>query len=156
MIYCALEWPEPYSGERATAPQHPSVHVAAGPRWTVRPGRGPPPVYPVHGILFLETVHYFNLIRRCYKKVPRLLGNQPMVQNFIASACMEVGRDCHGFYCGFAEKSVGIQFHFGDCGSTDQGIPLYTCQDHLLWTTTSIVVYIKDSLSARSAEEDCV
>jgi hypothetical protein len=26
----------------------------------------------------------------------------------IASARMEVGRDCHGFYRGFAENTVGI------------------------------------------------
>jgi hypothetical protein len=37
--YRALEWPEPYSNERATA----------GPQWTMRLARGPPPVDPVHG-----------------------------------------------------------------------------------------------------------
>jgi hypothetical protein len=73
----------------------------------------------------------------------------------IASAWVEVGSDCHGFYCGFAENSVEIRFHLGDCGSTDQCSSLYTCQDHLLWTATSWVVYVEDSLSARSAEEDC-
>jgi hypothetical protein len=68
---------------------------------------------------------------------------------------VEVGRDCHGFYCGIAENSVGIQFYLGDCGSMDQGTSLYTCQDHLLWTATSRVVYVEDSVSAWSAEEDC-
>jgi hypothetical protein len=50
----------------------------------------------------------------------------------IASACVEVGRDYHGYYHGFAENSVGIRFHLGNCGLTDQGSSLYTCQDHLL------------------------
>jgi hypothetical protein len=49
-----------------------------------------------------------------------------------ASASVEVGRDCHGFYHRFVEDSVGIGFHLGNCGSTDQGSLLYTCQDHLL------------------------
>jgi hypothetical protein len=73
-----------------------------------------------------------------------------------ASARVEVGRDCHGFYHGFAKNFVGIRFHLGDYGSTDQCISLYTCQDYLLWTTTSREVYVKDSVSAWSAEEDCV
>jgi hypothetical protein len=67
-----------------------------------------------------------------------------------------VGRDFHGFYREFAKNSVGIQFHLGDYGSTDQGNSLYTCQDFLLQTTTSRVVYVKDSVSACSAKEDCV
>jgi hypothetical protein len=67
-----------------------------------------------------------------------------------------VGRDCHGFYCEFAEDSVGIRFHLGNCGSTNQGSSLYTCQDHLLWTVTSGVVYVEHSLSALSVIEDCV
>jgi hypothetical protein len=50
----------------------------------------------------------------------------------VASARVKVGRDCHEFYHGFAKNSVGIQFHLGDSGSTDQGGSLYTCQDHLL------------------------
>jgi hypothetical protein len=74
----------------------------------------------------------------------------------LASARVEVGRDCHGFYHGFTENSVRIRFHLGDCGSTDQGSSLYTCQDHLLQTVTSKVVYVEDSLFAWSAEEDCV
>jgi transposase InsO family protein len=49
-----------------------------------------------------------------------------------ASARVKVGRDCHGFYRGLAKNSVGIRFHLGDCGSTDQGSSLYTCQDFLL------------------------
>jgi hypothetical protein len=49
-----------------------------------------------------------------------------------ASARVKVGRDCHGFYRGFAKNSVGIRFHLGDCGSTDQGSSLYTYQDFLL------------------------
>jgi hypothetical protein len=69
---------------------------------------------------------------------------------------VEVGRDCHRFYHGFAKNSIGIRFHLGDCGSTDQGGSLYTCEDHLLWTATGRVVHVKDSLSAWSAEEDCV
>jgi hypothetical protein len=56
----------------------------------------------------------------------------------------------------FAENLVGIQFHLGDYGSTDQGSSLYTCQDHLLWTAAGRVVYVKDSVYAWSAEEDCV
>jgi hypothetical protein len=73
-----------------------------------------------------------------------------------ACARVEVGRACHGFYCGFAKNSVGIQFHLCDCGLTDQGSSLYTCQNHLLQTATSRVVYVKDSMSAWSNEEDCV
>jgi hypothetical protein len=69
---------------------------------------------------------------------------------------VEVGRDCHEFYHGFAENSVRIKFYLGDCGSTDHGSSLYTCQDHLQWTTISRVVYVKDSLSSWSGEEDCV
>jgi hypothetical protein len=42
------------------------------------------------------------------------------------------------------------------CGLTDQGSSLYTYQDHLLWTVTSRVVYVKDRLPAWSVEEDCV
>jgi hypothetical protein len=67
-----------------------------------------------------------------------------------------VGRDCYKFYHGFTKNSVEIRFHLGDCGLTDQGSSLYTCQDHLLWTAASTVVYVKDSLSAWNAEEDCV
>jgi hypothetical protein len=74
----------------------------------------------------------------------------------VVSARMEVGRDCHGFYRGFAKNSVGLLFHLGDRGLIDQGSSLYTCQDHLLWTATSRVVHVEDSLSAWSAEEDCV
>jgi hypothetical protein len=74
----------------------------------------------------------------------------------IASARVEVGRDCHGFYHGIAEDSVGIGFHLGNCGLTHQGSSFYTCQDHLLWAATSRVVYVEDSLPAWSAEEDCV
>jgi hypothetical protein len=59
-------------------------------------------------------------------------------------------------YCGFAKNSVRIQFHLGDCGLTDQGSSLYTYQGHLLRTATSRVVYVKDSIFAWSAEEDCV
>jgi hypothetical protein len=73
-----------------------------------------------------------------------------------ASARVEVGRDYHRFYCGSAENSVEIRFHLGDCGSTDQDSLLYTYQDHLLQTATDRVVYVKDSLSAWSAEEYCV
>jgi hypothetical protein len=67
-----------------------------------------------------------------------------------------VGRDCHGFYHGFAKNSIGIRFHLGDCGLTGQGSSLYTCQDYLFQTITSRVVYVMDSVSAWSAEEDCV
>jgi hypothetical protein len=74
----------------------------------------------------------------------------------IATARVEVGRDCHRFYRGFAKNSVGLRFHLGDRGSIDQGSSLYTCQDHLLWTVTSRVVYVEDSLFAWSGEEDCV
>jgi hypothetical protein len=74
----------------------------------------------------------------------------------VACAWVEVGRNCHGFYHGIAKDSVGIRFHLDNCGWTDQGGSLYTFQDHLLWTATSRVVYIEDSLSAWSVEEDCV
>jgi hypothetical protein len=67
-----------------------------------------------------------------------------------------VGRDYHGFYRGIAEDSVGIRFYLGNCGLTNQGSSFYTCQDHLLWTATSRVVYVEDSLSAWSVKEDCV
>jgi hypothetical protein len=73
-----------------------------------------------------------------------------------ASARVEVGRDCHRFYRGFTKNSVEIQFHLGDYGLTDQGNSLYTCQDYLLRTATSRVVYVKDSVFACSAKEDCV
>jgi hypothetical protein len=55
-----------------------------------------------------------------------------------------------------AEDSVRVPFHLGNCGSTDQGGSLYTCQDHLLWATASRVLYVEHSLSAWSAKEDCV
>jgi hypothetical protein len=64
-----------------------------------------------------------------------------------------VGSDCHGFYRGIVEDSIGIQSHLGNRGSTDQGGSLYTGQDHLLWTTTSRVVYAEGSLSAWSAKK---
>jgi hypothetical protein len=67
-----------------------------------------------------------------------------------------VGRDCHGFYSGFAKNLVRLRFHLGDHGLIDQGSLIYTCQDHLLWTATSRVVYVEDSLFAWSAKEDCV
>jgi hypothetical protein len=67
-----------------------------------------------------------------------------------------VGRDRHGFYHGFAKNLAEIRFHLDDCGLTDQGSSLYTCQDHLLRTIASIVVYVEDSLSAWNAEEDYV
>jgi hypothetical protein len=73
-----------------------------------------------------------------------------------ASAQAEVKRDYYEFYHGFAKNSVGIQFHMGDYGSTDQGSSLYTYQDYLLWTATSRVVYVKDSVSAWRVKEDCV
>jgi hypothetical protein len=41
-------------------------------------------------------------------------------------------------------------------GSIDQGSSLYTCQDHLLWTTTSRALYVEDSLFAWSVKEDGV
>jgi hypothetical protein len=66
------------------------------------------------------------------------------------------GKKLHGFYHGIAENSVRIWIYLGNCGSNDQGGSLYTCQDHLLWTTTSRVVYVKDSLSTWTAKEDCV
>jgi hypothetical protein len=50
----------------------------------------------------------------------------------IEGASVEVGRDRHGFYRGFAKDSVGIRFHLGYYGLTDQGGSLYTCQNHLL------------------------
>jgi transposase InsO family protein len=46
----------------------------------------------------------------------------------VARASVELGRDCHGFYRGIVENSVGIRFHLGNCGSTNQGGSLYTCQ----------------------------
>jgi hypothetical protein len=67
-----------------------------------------------------------------------------------------VGGDCHGLYRGFTENSVRIRFHLRDYGSTDLGSSLYTCQDYLLRTTTSRVVYVEDNLLVWSAEEDCV
>jgi hypothetical protein len=74
----------------------------------------------------------------------------------VASAWVAVGRVCHGFYRGFAEDSDGIQFHLGDCGSTDQGSSLYAYQDHLFRTTAGRVIYVKNSLSTWSVEEDYV
>jgi hypothetical protein len=67
-----------------------------------------------------------------------------------------VGRDCHRFYRGISKDSVGIRFYLGNCGLTVEGGSLYTCSDHLLWTTTSRVVYVEDSLSAWGGKEDCV
>jgi hypothetical protein len=74
----------------------------------------------------------------------------------VASDRVEVKINFHGFYRRIAENSVGIRFHLGNCGSTDQSGSLYTYQDHLLWTATSRAVYVKDSLSTWSAKEDCV
>jgi hypothetical protein len=67
-----------------------------------------------------------------------------------------VGRDYHRFYHGFAENSVGIGFHLGNCGSTNQGTSLYTYQDHVLQTAVGRGVYAKDSLSAWGADKDCI
>jgi transposase InsO family protein len=64
-----------------------------------------------------------------------------------------VGRDCQGFYHGFAKDSVGIRFHLGNCESIDQGSSLYTYQDGLLRTAASRVVYVDDSLSTWSAKK---
>jgi hypothetical protein len=61
---------------------------------------------------------------------------------------VEVGRDCHGFYHWFGKDLVGVLFHLGDYGLTDHGGSLYTCQDYLLWATTSRVVYVKNTVSA--------
>jgi hypothetical protein len=55
------------------------------------------------------------------------------------------GKNCHGFYHGFAKNSVGIQFHLGDRGSTDQGSSIYTYEDNLLRTIIGIIVYVEDS-----------
>jgi hypothetical protein len=68
---------------------------------------------------------------------------------------VEAGRNCHGFYRRIAKDSIKTQFHLGNCGSTDQGGSLYTCQDHLLRATTSRAIYVKDSLSPSCAKEDC-
>jgi hypothetical protein len=92
---------------------------------------------------------FFILIHLLYLKNKKIIAA-------IASARVEVGRDCHGFYRGFAKDSVGIWFHLDDRGSIDQGSSLYTYEDHLLWTATSSVVYVEDSLFEWSAEEDCV
>jgi transposase InsO family protein len=64
-----------------------------------------------------------------------------------------VERDCYGFHRGTAKDSVRLRFHLGNCGPTNQGGSLYTCQDHLLRAATSIIVYVKDSLSAWSAKK---
>jgi hypothetical protein len=63
-----------------------------------------------------------------------------------------VERDCHEFYHEIVDDLVGIRFHLGNHGLTDQGGSLYICQDHLLCIATSKVVYVEDSLSAYSAE----
>jgi hypothetical protein len=72
------------------------------------------------------------------------------------SSRVEVGRDCHRFYCGFAENSIRTRFHLGDSASTENSSSLYTYQDHLLRIKAGRVVYVKDSMSVWSAEEDCV
>jgi transposase InsO family protein len=54
-----------------------------------------------------------------------------------------VGRNCHRFYRGTAENSVRIQFHLYNCGLTDHGGSLYTCQDHLLRTASSRVYMMR-------------
>jgi hypothetical protein len=41
-------------------------------------------------------------------------------------------------------NSVGLRFHLGNCGSTNQGSSFYTDQDNLLHTPTSRDVYVKD------------
>jgi hypothetical protein len=74
----------------------------------------------------------------------------------IASASVEVGRDCHGFHRGIAKDPIRIRFHLANCAPTDQGGSLYTCQDHLLRAVTSRIVHVQDSLSAWSAKENCV
>jgi hypothetical protein len=45
-----------------------------------------------------------------------------------------------------SENSVRIQFHLGNCGSTDQSSSFYTSQDNLLQTATSRVVYGDNSM----------
>jgi hypothetical protein len=60
------------------------------------------------------------------------------------------------FIMGLLENLVGLWFHLGERGSIDKGSSLYICKDHVLWTTTSRVVYVEDSLFAWSAKEDCV
>jgi hypothetical protein len=69
----------------------------------------------------------------------------------LATTRVEVRRDWHGFYHGFAKDSVRIRFHLCNCRSTNQGSSLYTCQDHLLWTIAGRVVYVDDSWFAWSA-----
>jgi hypothetical protein len=59
------------------------------------------------------------------------------------------------FIVGLPRTQSGYNL-FGDCGSTDQGSSLYTCQDYLLRTATSRVIYVKDNVFAWSAKEDCV
>jgi hypothetical protein len=58
----------------------PSVRATVGPRWTARPGPGPPRVDSVHGNIHCKIIHYSRLFQRFCKKVPGLLGNQPTVQ----------------------------------------------------------------------------
>jgi hypothetical protein len=60
------------------------------------------------------------------------------------------------FIVGLLRTQSGYDSILGDCGLTDQDSSLYTCQDYLLRTASSRVVYVKDSVSAWSAEEDCV
>jgi hypothetical protein len=51
---------------------------------------------------------------------------------------------------------TGQRFPLGNHGSTGQGSSLCTYQYDLLWTATRSVVYVKDSLFAWGAKEDCV
>jgi hypothetical protein len=58
---------------------------------------------------------------------------------------VEAGRDYHGFYRRSAENSVGIRFHLGNCGSTDQA--LYTVKTtysrpQLVELYMSMIVYL--------------
>jgi hypothetical protein len=63
----------------------------------------------------------------------------------VASARVEVGRDYHGFYCGFAKNSLGYD-------------SIWVIVDRL--TMVALFIPVKTTYSAPqlawSAEEDCV
>jgi hypothetical protein len=44
------------------------------------------------------------------------------------------------FIMGLPRTQSGKDSLLGNCGLTDQGSSLHTCQNDLYWTTTSIVV----------------
>jgi hypothetical protein len=79
-LCCAPADELPCSGMAGGHAPVPSVCATIGPRWTARPGPGPSRVDSVHEIIHCKIIRYSRLFQKSCKKVPGLLGNQPVVQ----------------------------------------------------------------------------